>query len=471
MIFKYIFILLIFFSFSSKVSYTANNIENKNKNKTQYLLTFRKILENLKEEEEEKEDPKRKGSLVAFYVRVANFVYNYLEDNELKIMNNTDIEKCLYQGIIEELGNTKMLSACIRGSGKALNDFGNEFECDSSFQSKIEYLTLQFYLSNSSTISSEESKSILDFLEQHYFYIGLCLPKKCKEAVKFLANDNKTLAIIHDKGDLSNFKVYYKDDILKEKVHPIYYIIIIFYFIFNLFKIVIGTVRVIFMNKGYRGYFADLELKKEKISEIINDEKDKLYKEEKNQTSLLAMQMSEKDNDVSSFYNQTISGNSLSEDINLYNPYTDNQKKYPIYLKIMKALDFYDNVNIISVFSNRYYNSSNIKRLYIVRFTIMIMSIIYQLVYSQMDLPNRYYIKNSFYNSFNFILVKFCINASTFWITLDAVFIGYKIMCFIKKQIILSKYENLQFLSKIFIINNTKIYCLFFCSSISPYFF
>ena len=468
MIFKYFFIVLIFFSFSFKESNTISNIENKNN--TYYLIKLRKIIENLKEEEkeEDKEDEssKKKGSLVAFFIRIANFVYNYLEDNELRIINNPYITKCLYQGIIEELGNDKLIETCIKGSGKALNDFGNEFECDSSFQSKIEYLTLQFYLTNSSKLSNDESKSILDFLEQHYFYLGLCLPKKCKEAVKFLENDKKTLAIIHDKGELSNFKIYYKDDILKEKVHPIYKIIIIFYFSFNLLKIAIGTLRVIFMNKGYLGYFLDLQLKKEKINEIINEEEeeDKLNKEEKNKTSLLAMQINEKDNDVSSFYNQSITGNSYSEEINLYNPYTDNEKKYPICLKIMKILDFYDNVNIISVFSNRYYNSFNIKRLYIIRFTIMIMSIIYQLVYSQMDLPYRYYIKNSFYNSFNFILVKFCINASTFWITLDAVMIGYKIMSYIKKEIILSKYGSLQFSSllKFILLIIPKFFVFFF---------
>ena len=441
MIFKYIFILLIFVSFSLQESNITNN--NQNYNKTQSFIKLRKILENLNEEK-----PKKKGSLVAFLVKIINFIYQYFDDNDLRIMNNEDIENCLYQGLIEELGNEKMLQTCIRGSGKALNDFGNEFECDSTFQSKIEYLTLQFYLSDSSTLSSEESRSILDFLEQHYFYIGLCLPKKCKEAVKFLESDNKTLAIIHEKGYLSNFKVYYKDDILKEKIHPIYEIIVIFYFGINILKIAIGTVRVIYMNKGYIGYFTELELKKEKHIESINEEEeDKLNKEEKNKTSLLAMQITEKDNDVSSFYNQNIIGNSLSEDINIYNPYTDNEKKYPLYLRIIKALDFYDNVNIISVFSNKYYNSFNIKRLYIIRLALMIMSIIYQLVYSQMDLPYRYYIKNSFYNSFNFILVKFCINASTFWITLDAVLIGYKIMSFIKKQIIISKYENLEFLS------------------------
>ena len=440
MIFKYLIILLIF-SFSLQGLNITNNIEKINK--TQSLIKLRKILEKLEEEEKPK-----KGSIVAFFVRIVNFVYDYLDDNQLRIMNNEAIENCLYQGIIEELDNQKMLSTCIKGSGKALNDFGSEFDCDSNFQSKIEYLTLQFYLTDSTSISSNEHKNILDFLEQKYFYIGLCLPKKCKEAVKFLEHDNNTLAIIHEKGSLSNFKVYYKDDVLKEKVHPIYHYIILFYFFFNLFKIAIGTIRVIYMNKGYRGYYDQLVLKKEKLDEIINDEEDKLTKEDKNKTSLLAMQIDEKDNDVSSFYNQSIAGNySLSEDINIYNPYIDNEKKYPMYLKIIKALDFYDNVNIISVFSNKYYNSFNIKRLYIVRFTLMIMSIIYQLVYSQMDLPYRYYIKNSFYNSFNFILVKFCINASTFWITLDAVIIGYKIMSFIKKEIILSKYENLQFLS------------------------
>ena len=51
----------------------------------------------------------------------------------------------------------------------------------------------------------------------------------------------------------------------------------------------------------------------------------------------------------------------------------------------------------------------------------MIMNIIYQLVYSQMELPYRGFINKEFYNSGFFIIIKFCMNASTFCITLDSV--------------------------------------------------
>ena len=476
MFFKNLVIILILFTFSIQELNISQNvtiadlIENDS--------SFRKLFENFGEIQE------NTGSLFLFVMDLVQFVYSYLNRNNLTIMLHPSISKCVYRGIIEQLGNKKMLQTCIRGSGKALNDFGNEFECENTLESRVQYFTLQFYLNDSSTISSKESQNILDFLEQHYFYLGLCLPKDCKDAVNFLANDNHTLRVIHSKGDLSNFKAYYKDDIIEmsNKTRPVFSYTIYMYFGINLLKIIIGTIRVIAMNKGYIGCFTNMELKKNKKSNE-NKNKDKLLNKDKNEkseendkintekneekkqnSSLLAMQFNEKNDDISSFYNHTVGGNLLSDDINIYNPFIDKEKKYPIYLKIMKIFDFYDNVSTLSVFSNKYYNSFQIKRLYFIRFIIMIMSIVYQLVYSQMELPYRYYIKNSFYQDFKFTFIKLCINASTFWITLDAVIIGYKLMCFIKKEIILSKYRRIGILniSKFLLLIIPKFVVFFF---------
>jgi hypothetical protein len=71
-----------------------------------------------------------------------------------------------------------------------------------------------------------------------------------------------------------------------------------------------------------------------------------------------------------------------------------------------------------------------------------------------MELPYRGIIFDTFYKNFLFIFLKLCTNASTFWITLDALIIGYKIMSFIKKEVNLSTNNRLNFfnLSKILLL-------------------
>ncbi len=461
---KIFFIILILFKLSFQESKHYQNITNINKNKTKVLL--KKLLEDYDDSEPILRNPL---TLVLEFIKFAN---KYISENNFLDLDNENVIKCVYEGIIEQLNDQEMLDTCIAGSGKALNDFGNEFECDTSYQSKAQYFTLHFSLFNSGTLTNEEDKIFMEFLGQHYFYIGLCVPKQCKGAVKYFINNETYLQQLHKKATLSNFKVYYKDDVEESvNVKGIYMITILIYLYLNLIKLIIGIFRVIIMDKGYDGFYDKNYKKKSKINSITpniedkENENERLNKENEenkkikpidNQTndinkkqsaSLLAMDYNENINDISSAYNQSINRSDVSNDIGLYNPFNDNEKKYPLYLKIIKILDFFDNVNILSTLSNRYYNSYQIKRLYLIRFVLMIMTILYQLVYSQMDLPYRNFVKREFYIKAAFILIKFCINSSTFWITLDAVIIGYKIMSFMKKEIKISNNNSLSFLS------------------------
>lgn len=462
---KLFFIILFLFKFSFQESELYQNITNINKNKTKVLL--KKLLEDNEDSEPILSNPL---SLVLEFIKFAN---KYITDHDFLDFDNEHITKCIYEGIIEQLNDQDMLNTCIRGSGKALNDFGNEFECDSLYQSKAQYFTLHFSLIDSQTLTNKEDKIFMEFLGQHYFYIGLCVPKQCKEAIKYFMSNETYLKKLHDLATLSNFKVYYKDEVDEKlgRVKKIYNITIRCYLYFNLLKLVIGIIRIIAMDKGYDGFYDKNYKSKSKIHSITpnledkDNENEKLNKEKeenkkieeigkqtnddikKQNSSLLAMDYNENINDISSAYNQSINRSVVSDDIGLYNPFNDNEKKYPLYLKIIKILDFFDNVNILSTLSNRYYNSYQIKRLYIIRFVLMIMTILYQLVYSQMDLPYRNFVKREFYIKASFIIIKFCINSSTFWITLDAVIIGYKIMSFMKKEIKISNNNSLSFLS------------------------
>ncbi len=445
---KIILIIFILFPLTFQESKIYSSINN-DKNNTKVILKH--LLENYEESEP------IKGGLANLVIKMLSYAYNDIIENNYIDLENEDNTKCIYQGLIEQLDDGDLFDTCITGSGKSLNDFGNEFECDTSYQSKAHYFTIHFSLRNSSYLTSDEDTIFMDFLDQHYFYLGLCVPKQCKDAIKSLIKNEAFLEILHKKGSLSNFKVYFKDELNttnKEKFYWLYKFTIHLYIFIIILKIFIGIVRIIVMNKGYAIFYAKKYKKKEKnLSIAPNLEEENIMKEKQNEvkkdnnSSSLSLNYNESNSATLLAYNEIINRSILSDEVNLYNPFSDKEKNYPLYLKLLKIMDFFDNVNILSLLSNKYYNSIQIKRFYLIRFVLMIMSIVYQLVYSQMDLPYRNFVKYDFYTSVGFIFIKLCINASTFWITLDAVIIGYKIMAFMKKEITLSKNGSLKFFS------------------------
>jgi hypothetical protein len=460
---KLIFFLVVFFPFTIQKLNYSEYISNKNM--TKY------IIRNLLQEEDS-------SSLNNFDLirEIAIIVFEYIEKNDLSLIYSENFAKCLYSGILEHLNGGEMIETCVLASGKTMNDFGNEFECDSTFQSESKYITLHFVILNFEIISKDDD--ILKFLENYHSYIGLCIPKKCVNAIKEFVEHQPLLDIIKNEIHIADFKVNIIKEIEKEYdsegINSIYEFILLFYIFFNSGKVIIGIFRLVWMNKGYKQYYVSKlnkgkrgtiasisESKDEKNEgEKIDKEEEKGNKEDEkddkngkkdrsefsedlNQSSLINMKFNDKE-DLFSFYNRSINATFTTDEINLYNPFVDIEKEFPLWLKILKSLDFFDNVNILCELSNRYYNSFQIRRLYILRFGLMIMCIVHQIVYSQLDLPYRYYMKNDFYKRFLFTIVKFCVNSSTFWITLDAVFIGYKMMCFMKKEIKLS--GNIKFL-------------------------
>ena len=376
--------------------------------------------------------------------------------NLTDLLEKEEVETCFFEGILENVQKISLIDIYIDGSGKSLNDFGNEYVCDYNVRRNVSYLTLHFHIAKGVYLSDKE-----EFFGQDYFYIGLCLPRKCMNATKFLIQEPKVLNICQEVG-LSNFKLYVNEDVVAEsgKISKLYSALIVVYIIFNLFKIILGILRVIFLNKGYMGYVSDREGKideekktstnTKKGGEEVNLEDtsiDDIKSEISNKDiSFLSQKTADKYLDQSFAYNNDINEIIISEGENMYNPIDDKEKKLPNYLKILKIFDFFDNLKILSNNSNRYYNSKSIKSLYIIRFFLMIMSVILQIIYTQIFLPTKNFYNFEFYSSPVFIFIKLCINAPTFWITLDAVIFGYKLMSYLKKEIKLSKDFEINYL-------------------------
>ena len=427
---------------------------NKSNKTSDKLAKMRKLLSDQNENEDiivsESNVP---ALLFELFDQLALFLYDY---NLTDLLEVEEVETCFFDGILENVQNQKLLDIYIKGSGKSLNDFGNEYICDYKVRRNVSYLTLHFFLGTKNYTSDKE-----EFFGQDYFYIGLCLPRKCMNATQYLIQNLKVLNICHEVG-LSNFKLYTNEEVinLSDRLSNFYSVFILIYILLIGLKFLVGIWRVIFLNKGYEGYLQS-ELEEKEIQRIntmmstssfntINEVKnisdntpDEKTPERSNRT-----RSSEKIAiDYSSSYNYDINESIISEDENLYNPFEDKVKNFPLLMKILKWLDLFDNIKVLSTNSNKYYNSKNIKSLYIIRFFLMLMFIIHQIMYTQIYLPTKNFYNVEFYSHNAFILVKFCINASIFWITLDAVFFGYKLMSYLKKEIKLSRNFEISYLT------------------------
>ena len=427
---------------------------NKSNKTSDKLAKMRKLLSDQNENEDiivsESNVP---ALLFELFDQLALFLYDY---NLTDLLEVEEVETCFFDGILENVQNQKLLDIYIKGSGKSLNDFGNEYICDYKVRRNVSYLTLHFFLGTDNYTSDKE-----EFFGQDYFYIGLCLPRKCMNATQYLIQNLKVLNICHEVG-LSNFKLYTNEEVinLSDRLSNFYSVFILIYILLIGLKFLVGIWRVIFLNKGYEGYLQS-ELEEKEIQRIntmmstssfntINEVKNisDNTQDEKTPERANRTRSSEKIAiDYSSSYNSDINESIVSEDENLYNPFEDKVKNFPLLMKILKWLDLFDNIKVLSTNSNKYYNSKNIKSLYIIRFFLMLMFIIHQIMYTQIYLPTKNFYNVEFYSHNAFILVKFCINASIFWITLDAVFFGYKLMSYLKKEIKLSRNFEISYLT------------------------
>ena len=427
---------------------------NKSNKTSDKLAKMRKLLSDQNENEDiivsESNVP---ALLFELFDQLALFLYDY---NLTDLLEVEEVETCFFDGILENVQNQKLLDIYIKGSGKSLNDFGNEYICDYKVRRNVSYLTLHFFLGTKNYTSDKE-----EFFGQDYFYIGLCLPRKCMNATQYLIQNLKVLNICHEVG-LSNFKLYTNEEVinLSDRLSNFYSVFILIYILLIGLKFLVGIWRVIFLNKGYEGYLQS-ELEEKEIQRIntmmstssfntINEVKNisDNTQDEKTPERANRTRSSEKIAiDYSSSYNSDINESIISEDENLYNPFEDKVKNFPLLMKILKWLDLFDNIKVLSTNSNKYYNSKNIKSLYIIRFFLMLMFIIHQMMYTQIYLPTKNFYNVEFYSHNAFILVKFCINASIFWITLDAVFFGYKLMSYLKKEIKLSRNFEISYLT------------------------
>lgn len=294
--------------------------------------------------------------------------------------------------------------------GKGLDDIGNELEC---YRSNLDcgYIFIKYYFKDDTEFPLI---NLTNYLDRNYSYLGLCLPSKCTELineVKKISFGNETIDKIKE-----NIKPFLLNDIKENNLF--FYINIIIAFIF-LLKIITSIFSKIRFPKGYsyHGYHLYLKMP-DKLDNTIEDE-------EKEKEKLYSQGITNKD--LFKYDDNNIKGD--------YNPIYDFEPFYPMYFRLVKYLDIFNNIMIFTKKRDRYYNENNINILCSIKTLILYYHIYNMALKILIILPNTSVLNAKFFGSFGLSLYKRTINSLVFWVILESATFSFKLMKFIKKKI------------------------------------
>ena len=298
---------------------------------------------------------------------------------------------------------------------------------------------------------------------------------------------------------ISNFSIFPQSEMApkyQDKYKFGIYINYIFIYLI-IIKFLVATLRTIILTEGYERFYQDhlkkehkknnislayIDSKKEeeeffdeeekeknikkKLLDRINDSKEREKIDEfKESSHSLQNKLKENETDIREVYVDYIYGSSSKNESNLYDPFYDNQDKYPLFLKIIKYIDLFDNIKILYKMSNKYYNSCIIKKIYFLKFVAMFMAIVFKVMVNQIQKPSKNFLVYKFYQNFSFFIIKLSVFSSVFWIVLDAVTAGFKLMSYIKKKIVNTDDKNLKFVTllQFLLLLISKIFLFIIC--------
>jgi hypothetical protein len=278
----------------------------------------------------------------------------------------------------------------IESTGKSMNDFGNEHYChrneisnNDPFKINPNYYIFKAKVDNASKMTNQEDYNLVEFLFQPCFYLGVCIPNDCSNIFNKILNNTNFRNYMYENLLLSNFSLNPTKNIYEEYKATGFSIVVLFYVIFAI-KLSFGFFGLMVFNKGYERCNRDKDKEKIKNDSLIDEkEKENEEIEEKEEKFKLSKSSSTKSFELENDYCKYIYGISTKEEGDLYNPFYDSEKNLPILVKIIKALDLFDNIKLLISVSNKYYNSCGIKRIDFIKIFVMLLTITLQLMINQ----------------------------------------------------------------------------------------
>lgn len=402
-----------------------------------YITLFISLIFNLK-------------NIASKYTYTSNFIYDPLKESVLESFKSDleGYEECKnYLNGTDNSTDNNPWNIMISNSGSELLDFGDETNC---IKNDFDYFLFVFN-TEQGTYQLKEEKEIINFVGGVDFYIGLCIPKQCKNYIDKLFPpsprgyylDNNIISNISFFQDWNNKSLFYIKN--EEKYNGVGYTLhwIPFY---SLLGITVAYLIIKILSSLFEVLLGE---KSKGISQV--DKKKSAETEKRKSKNLFSnkdgIESSNQDSDLLFTNNQDLKKSNLDNSV-------QNKKgfsKVIFYLSIVKDYKFlYQN-------KSKFYNGTNIEVIYFLK-SIMLFLVVYQhTFYSTTKFPMKTYFNEEYYKSFSFGFYKFSIFSSQCFLMLDAVEFGFKLMSYTKKYYYENGYSMSYLLLKFFTLSIPKI--------------
>ena len=117
-----------------------------------------------------------------------------------------------------------------------------------------------------------------------------------------------------------------------------------------------------------------------------------------------------------------------------YNTNIDLNQYYPFYLKMIRFLDFFNDMKLLSTYKNRYFNDKGLESINLSRTIVLYFIIFLSTFTSLFELPSRDLLNQSFFTSKMIFIFRLSTNSIISWIFLEGAYTSFKLMAFINSQ-------------------------------------
>ena len=292
--------------------------------------------------------------------------------------------------------------ALINQIGLTVNDIEDEIECVNSLDKTFFMIATV----NVDSFTNKDDVILLKFLDYHELVVSACATEKCRvpliRLLKLFAGFNNNGEVKEPNSE--NSRVYPENKEEKEeykKSDTVFNRIGISYIIYILIKFMVGITRLIYIPKGY-----------ENCGNRILEEKDKEKGEKKEIPEGINMVDNEYPGD--------------------YNPKLDRSSEFPLWLRIMKFFDIFNDFSFLSKRRNKYFNDNGLEIINLLRVIVLYLYIFSTTFTSLLAFPSKDILNKAFFSSYSLFFYRYSANAGECWIFLEAAYAAYKLMSIIK---------------------------------------
>lgn len=291
--------------------------------------------------------------------------------------------------------------------GKGLNDLGDEIECLNSFKGTLYGIATM----NITNLINHSENKLKEFLNLTMFSLGACVTDNCIEPLNGFVK-----TFLNFRNATEGEKLFYKKNgQLNGFTFRFFFMWFIFFYI--ILKIIVGIFRLIAYPKGYDKEAIVIQQKKQNENE--NDEI-KHNNEIDNKEELL--------------------NNNEESDSKEYNPKFDKTYIFPIYFRVIRFFDYFNDIILLSTNRNRYFNDNGLETINFLKTIDLYFIIFFNTFTSLFELPSKDILNRSFFSSKMIFIYRLSTHSIVCWIFLEAAYTTFKLMKFIKNQ--MKEYEK-----------------------------